>query len=177
MSYKRHLIKKIHPSSLPISRRYLQRVVVSETRRGEMAALYVNNNIMLLCTFVPWPTYPIDSITAEPPDIRSKNPAIFGRFLIENQLELTRYFSIVHVLTAALPLAALSRDNRSRILAGGIESSAPSIVERERQPVCVLFMTSANGARPCLTSAPLSLAGMLGLAGAPLFDLPRRENL
>lgn len=118
MSYKRHLIKKIHPSSLPISRRYLQRVVVSETRRGEMAALYVNNNIMLLCTFVPWPTYPIDSITAEPPDIRSKNPAIFGRFLIENQLELTRYFSIVHVLTAALPLAALSRDNRSRILAG-----------------------------------------------------------
>lgn len=37
----------------------------------------------------------------------------------------------------------------------GIESSAPSIVKCERQPVCVLFTTSANVTVPCLSSASL----------------------
>lgn len=115
-----------------------------------MAALHANNNIMLLCTFVPWPTYPIDSITAEPPAFVRASPAISAFFfLIETQLELKRsayhskrvYFSV----TLNRGVTSPSRDNRSRIL-GGSRARLLPIVERERQPVCVLFMTSANGA-------------------------------
>lgn len=129
-----------------------------------MAALYVNNKHyapMYICTLANVSNRLDYGRAPQHSFVKSRN---FGRFLIETQhpLELivlpptckTPLLSHHSRLNGSVSLAALSsRQPRSRILEGGIESSAPSIVERERQPVYVLFMTSANGARPCLTSA------------------------
>lgn len=107
---------------------------------------------------------------------KSKDPAIFIVYLDKARSAINSLPSVLKrgatfrwfAFCDDGSLSSPSRDKPAResSRARGIESSAPSIVECERQPVCVLFMTSAKRGAPPL-SLERSLLARSGCPGSP----------